>query len=126
MTAWAWPGTTIPRVVDGDTIDAVVTRDMGFGGSAFFRVRLRLNRINAPKASSLAGHDATARVVDLTTEQVLHVVTTAAYKYGGPDDASGEWMAEVTLPDGRNLSDLLVAEGHAVYWDGEGPRPADG
>jgi endonuclease YncB( thermonuclease family) len=32
-------------------------------------------------------------------------------------------MAEVTLSDGENLSDALVAAGLAFYWGGTGPRP---
>jgi hypothetical protein len=32
-------------------------------------------------------------------------------------------MAEIVLPDGRNLSDVLVDLGLAVRWDGTGPRP---
>jgi len=32
-------------------------------------------------------------------------------------------MAEITLPSGENLSDLLVSKGYAVYWNGQGPRP---
>jgi endonuclease YncB( thermonuclease family) len=45
------------------------------------------------------------------------IETVKAYKYGD------EWMAEVTLPDGRNVSDALVAAGVAQWWDGQGPRP---
>jgi hypothetical protein len=56
----------------------------------------------------------------------VHVTTLKRYKYGGPSETVGQYMAEVELPDGRNLSDLLVADGLAVYWDGQGPRPADG
>ena len=60
------------------------------------------------------------------TGVAVHVTTLKRYKYGGPSETVGQYMAEVELPDGRNLSDLLVADGLAVYWDGQGPRPADG
>lgn len=127
MSAWEWPGTVITRIVDADTVDATVTRDLGFGGTASFPVRLRLNRINAPKARSKPGRAAArAAAAYLDGAGPLHVVTVKPYKYGGPAGKVGEWMAEVTLPDGANLSDTLVAAGHAVYWDGQGPRPADG
>jgi hypothetical protein len=55
-------------------------------------------------------------VIGLVTDPV-HITTVGPYKYGD------EWMAEVTLADGRNLSDTLVGLGLAVLWDGTGPRP---
>ena len=126
MTAWAWPSTVITHVVDGDTVDAMVIRDLGFGGRAILPVRLRLNRINAPKVTTIAGRAARDRVGLLTDGVPVDVTTVKAYKYGGPDDQLGEYMAEVVLPGGSNLSDLLVTSRLAVYWDGQGPRPADG
>ncbi len=126
MSAWRWPASRIARVVDGDTVDAEVTRDVGFGGRVTFPVRLRLARINAAKASSPAGLSATARVIALTSGVLVDILTIRPYKYGGPADYAGEYMAEVVLPDGRNLGDVLVAEGLAVHWDGQGARPADG
>lgn len=123
MTDWLWPGSTVTNIVDGDTFDALVTRDLGFGGKASFPVRLRLNRINAPKASSDAGKNATAATRGFLLGQTVTIQTLRTYKYGGGDKP--EWMAEVTLTDGRNLSDELVFGGWAVYWSGVGPRPAD-
>lgn len=122
---WTWPNSTVTAVVDGDTFDARVTRDIGFGGTTTFLVRLRLNRINAPKLSSEAGKSARARLRALVTPaQYAQIETLKPYKYGGPDSSPGEWMAEVVV-NGMNVSDLMVSSGHAVYWDGEGPRPQD-
>ena len=120
MSTWSWPGSRVVRVVDGDTIVAEVHRDLGFNGTATYQQKLRLNRINAPAVKSAAGKAAAARVSALTAGVVVSIDTVGAYKYGD------EWMAEVTLPDGQNLSDVLVHEALAVYWDGTGPRPADG
>jgi len=124
MTDWTWPDAQILRVVDGDTLDARVTRDLGFGGSATFVVRLRLGRVNAAKASSVEGKLSTAYLTGLvlTPGAPVALTTTGPYKYGGPKDSPGEWMAEIQVPGG-NVSDLMVAAGRAVYWDGEGPRP---
>jgi len=118
----------VVKVVDGDTIDVLVTRDLGFGGVVTFPVRLRLNRINTPKLSTARGRASCARVAELLAGAggVVDLVTVKPYKYGGPEDQRGEFMAEVTLPGGRNLSDVLVAEKLATHWDGQGPRPADG
>lgn len=125
---WHWPAATIPLVVDGDTLDAQVAKafDVGFGGttSTAFRVRLRLARINAPAKSSPAGQAAAAWLSGLLLPQPsVDLVTLDAYAYGGPRYSPGEWMAEVQLLDGRNVSDLAVSLGFAVYWDGHGPRP---
>lgn len=120
MTAvsWLWPASTITRIIDGDSITAVVTRDLGFHGTATFTVRLRLNRINTPPAHTDAGKAAAAYVAGLLPPSTPVIIETVGpYKYGD------EWMAEVTLPDGRNLSNAIVAAGMAVYWDGNGPRP---
>lgn len=127
MTAWAWPASRIVRLVDGDTLDVAVTRDVGFGGTLTYPVRLRLARINAPAKSSTAGKAAAAYLAGLLpVGGVFDLVTVKPYKYSGPPDATGEYMAEVTLPDGRDVSDVMVSSGHAVWWDGDGPRPGDG
>lgn len=126
MGTWLWPESKVVAVIDGDTFDALVKRDLGFGGVATYPIRLRLNRINTPKVSSSNGKLARERATALlTASPAIHLETIKPYKFGGPADQRGEYMAEVTLPDGGNLSDLLVAEGLAVYWDGNGPRPAD-
>jgi len=113
------------RVIDGDSFVAMVHRDMGFHGQASFLVKMRLERINAAKSTSERGANAKETLVRLVMGAVpsmpdsVHIETTGPYKYGD------EWMAEVTLADGRNVSDEMVASGHAVYWTGRGPRPAD-
>jgi endonuclease YncB( thermonuclease family) len=114
---WSWPDATVTRVIDGDTLVARVTRDIGFHGSLTFDVRIRLNRINAAPANTPDGDTTTAVLTGLVVGYPVLVETVKPYKYGD------EWMAEITLPDGRNISDLLVNEGLALYWDGHGPRP---
>jgi endonuclease YncB( thermonuclease family) len=136
---WDWPDTSIARVIDGDSIVVNVHRmipawfqiedvDLGFNGSidatkapvlltAKFHQRIRLARINAKPAKTTAGTSAKQRVVQLLTGVAFHLQTIGPYKFGD------EWMGEVMLDDGSNLSDLLVSEGLAVYWDGSGPRP---
>lgn len=125
MSEWRWPNTTITKVVDGDTIDAHLTCDIGFEGSVTFPARLRINRINAPKSSSKAGKATKAAVEKAVLGCIVEIITVKGYKYGAPEGMTGEYMAEVKLPTGENLSDLLVSQGLAVYWDGNGPRPAD-
>lgn len=126
MTTWSWPDAEIVRIVDGDTLDVRVTRDLGFGGSASFVVRLRLNRINAPSVHTVLGVASRDYLVGmLPMGRIVSLTTKGAYKYGGPDTSPGEWQAEITVPTG-NVSDLMVTSGFAVYWNGQGPRPSDG
>lgn len=117
MTAWDWTDAEVVRVIDGDTFVGKVTRDLGFNGTASFTQRLRLNRINAKPVKTMAGRAATETVQRLTAGCKLQITTTGPYKYGD------EWMAEVTLPGGENLSDELVRLELAIYWSGKGPRP---
>lgn len=125
LEGWSWPASKIVTVHDGDTITAEVSRDLGFGGRAVFRVRLRLNRINAPALHSARGRDAANYLTQLLPAgSVVDLTTLNPYKFGGPPDSPGEWMVEVHLPDG-DVSDLMVSAGHAVYWSGLGPRPED-
>lgn len=116
---WTWPDSLITRVIDGDSFTARVTRDLGFHGWATFDVKLRLNRINALPLKSAHGLDAKRFLEELVKPNValVEIVTTKPYKYGD------EWMAEVVLNDGRNVSDEMVKNAMAVYWDGTGPRP---
>lgn len=121
---WSWPDSIISRVIDGDTIEAdLVNSHVGFGLTVTFPARLRLNRINAEPGNHSRGMQCKARVLALTGGTRVHVTTGRGYKYGAPPGLIGEWMAEVLLADNRNLSDLLVTEGLAVYWNGQGPRP---
>jgi endonuclease YncB( thermonuclease family) len=131
VSVWTWPDAEVVRVVDGDTLDMRVTKvsDIGFGftQSATVVVRLRLNRINAPALSTVAGKASAAYVASLLPVGTrVPLQTVKPYKYGGPGDSPGEWMAEVTSPAGGNVSDLMVSNLLAVYWDGSGPRPAEG
>ena len=118
-TPWTWPDSHVTRVIDGDSLTAHVTRDLGFHGTATFDVRLRLNRINTPPLKTQEGHAAALFVMDLlmSTPVPVFIETVSPYKFGD------EWMAEITLPSRENLSDLLVSKGYAVYWNGQGPRP---
>jgi endonuclease YncB( thermonuclease family) len=124
VTEWLWPGSRVVRVLDGDTVDVLVTRDLGFGGVVMFPIRLRLNRINASPLHTPTGLYARGYLASLIPMDVsLTLSTLDAYKYGAPAGQTGEWMAEITTPDGRNASDVMVSDGHAVYWTGQGPRP---
>jgi endonuclease YncB( thermonuclease family) len=117
---WSWPGSRAFNVVDGDTIDFELPLDVGFGARTVHRVRCRLARIDAPPG--MAPLEFTRHELWLST--TCTVTTLEPYSYGGPKWSPGEWMVEVVLTDGRNLSDELVKAGLAVYWNGKGKRPS--
>lgn len=119
---WSWPNARVTRIIDGDSFVACLTRDIGFHGQVQFDQKLRLNRVNTPPVKTPAGKSAAAffealvRASDAASPPLL-IETVKPYKYGD------EFMAEVTLPDGRNVSDVMVLSGGATYWNGLGPRP---
>lgn len=122
-----WLDSPLLRVVDADTLEfhLSMTVDVGFGRrlTSDGPQRVRLARIDTWPAKSPRGAAGTERVRELLTGQLVTVETLKPYKYGG-SQAAAEYMAEVTLPDGRNLTDLLVKEGHGLPYDGRTARPA--
>ena len=93
------------RVVDADTVD--LDLDLGFqlerrGG------RYRLARIDAPELNTDAGKAARQVLTDRLQAAVSVLVVTSKA------DSFGRWLAEL-YADGTNVSDWLVASGHAVY-----------
>ena len=97
-------------VVDGDTVD--LEFDLGFGVT--FKDRMRLARIDAWEergSEREMGMAATGFVRSL-----LHKDYTNAFPLLiAVKKDKDKWMGEIWLPDGTNLSDALVAEGHAEY-----------
>lgn len=140
---WEYPDSTLHRVVDGDTLYATVRRvitlslqitapadDFGFhvlteASSATFEIprvrtarqKFRLNRIATAPGVTPSGLGAAFRLAGLLEPSPFHLTSVRPYKFGD------EWMAEIVLADGRNVSDLLVEEQWAVYWDGRGRQP---
>lgn len=97
----------IESVVDGDTIDAVI--DLGFKVST--RQRLRLARIDTPERGQDGYTEARVFVRDAVLEKLVKIRTEKVSKWG-------YYIAEITLPDGRNLSDALIEAGLAKPYGG--------
>lgn len=106
--------------IDGDTLVAVV--DLGF--YTLRRERLRLmgsaGGVDTPEMNSrnpaerARAQAAKARVLELLPPGTGCTIQTARAAAGDPKDGFGRFLAQVTLPDGRNLGDVLLAEGLAV------------
>lgn len=106
----------VRSVYDGDTFRADV--DLGFGVWKFSEP-FRLVGLQAPELGSVGGREARdwLRVL-LPVGAVIkvHTIKDAREKYG-------RYLADVFAEDGCWVNQLLIRAGHAVAWDGTGPRP---
>ena len=93
------------RVIDGDTV--VMDLDLGF-----YQWRLgrsyRLGRINAPEMNTPLGPASRDYLTGLLANAGFLMVTTSKA------DSFDRWIVEL-FADGMNISDQMVAQGHAVY-----------
>jgi len=90
----------VVRVVDGDTIDVLA------GGQ---KIRLRFPGIDCPEMKQPGGPAAKRFVSELVSGKVVIVRGSKHGKYG-------RLLADVLLTDGRDLSRMLVASGHAWWY----------
>lgn len=105
----------VARIVDGDTLVADV--DLGFG-IWLHRQSFRLLGINARERSEPGGLQAAANLASLLPPGSTITLTSVKNdKYGGRYDAL------VRLPDGTDLSTILIETGWAAPWKGDGSKP---
>lgn len=97
----------IIRVLDGDTFEAEI--DVGF--NIIITDKLRLAEIDTPEtwrprndAERAHGNEAKTFVEDLILNMYVVITTEKTGKYG-------RYIAYVRLPDGRDLTTLLVESG---------------
>lgn len=118
---WVFPGSTLDHGVDGDTFYARVSRTLDFGFHVHVTPsavqKFRLNGCNSAPLSTPSGAGAAAALADLLSAGPFTLTSVGAYKYGD------EWMAEVILPDGRRLTDVMIAQQWSAPWTGQGSQP---
>jgi micrococcal nuclease len=115
------------RVVDGDTVDALI--DCGF--STFKKERIRLYGIDAPesrtrdKEEKERGLAAKARLIELIKDgKDEFIVETSVDKKGKYGRLLGTLYPlsynDMLMPDfsRRSYNDMLISEGHAVEYNG--------
>ena len=113
----------IIKVVDGDTVDAMV--DLGF--SIYRKIRIRLYGVNAPESRTKdleekeRGLQAKSRLRDILEENDYEV-DLKSFGVGKFGRCLGEIMLDKVDEQNNNtlinLNELLVAEGHAVKYFG--------
>lgn len=108
-------------VHDGDTVALVVSAayDFGFHVVSTFssRQKFRLARVNAPELKTPEGPPARQFVIEWLAAHTanLRVTSLRADNYGD------RWDAEIyDAVSHENLSDALLASGHAVPWPAHG------
>jgi endonuclease YncB( thermonuclease family) len=91
----------VERIIDGDTFVAITRLDFDLMATK----RIRLARIDAPESGQPGYAEAVNALTNLLRpEQWLQAQVCSR-------DSFGRWVADITLPDGRNLSDTLLAIG---------------
>ena len=99
------------KVVDGDTVDLSI--DLGFKVS--IQERFRLSRINAPeiKGETKERGDMATKYLQSTLDgQMLRVKTQKDRK-----EKYGRYLADIYMPDGSCVNDMIVHAGLAAYVD---------
>lgn len=108
----------VDNVHDGDSVTLSI--DLGF--SQWWRgMHIRLFGINAPELSTPEGKASLAYLQTLLkpgAPVLLESIKDKADKYGG------RYLGVLYLPgELGSINDRMVASGHAVVWDGQGPKP---
>ncbi|HXG85967.1 MAG TPA: thermonuclease family protein [Pyrinomonadaceae bacterium] len=109
--------TTNGGVIDGDTVDLLIVKSVGFGVDAVIKTRMRLNGIDTPELrggtdeTKAAARQAKARLAELLTGRVFTVVSHKTSKYG-------LWLADIYTNDGVDVNKILLDEGLAVPYFG--------
>lgn len=104
----------VVKVIDGDTITVLIEN----GFDQLVRATLRLARINTPE-KDMDGYDkATAFITGQTLGRTLKIQTDKLKrKEGQVKDDWRRYIAEVWLPDGTNLNDMMLEKELARPWE---------
>lgn len=105
---WVFPA-AVDSVYDGDTIICHVLIHPGEGGE-LHDTHVRVQGINAPELNTAAGVAAKAHAATLLPSGT-QVMLTASKR-----DKYGRFLARITMPDGTDFSERMIADGKAVAY----------
>lgn len=113
------PGIVV-AVHDGDTISVDIDLQTGRLGINLWLhdVTVRLAGCNARELDEPGGAEAHANLA-----AILPAGTPVMVAAQHPDNYGGRVDALIGLPDGQDVTDLLIAGGWAARWNGRGPKP---
>ncbi len=108
---------TLLRVVDGDTVDALI--DLGFDTHVKKRIRLygidaweSRTRDQVEKVKGLAAKERLAEIIELENEGKFILVSHGVGKFG-------RVLGDIYLNhNSDSVNNLLISEGHAKNYDG--------
>lgn len=108
---------TLLRVVDGDTVDALI--DLGFDTHVKKRIRLygidaweSRTRDKGEKVKGLAAKERLAEIIELENEGKFILVSHGVGKFG-------RVLGDIYLDhNSDSVNNLLILEGHAKNYDG--------
>jgi len=101
----------ITKIIDGDTLEAVV--DLGFHIQA--NLRFRLAGINTPELKIKDQYEDAIKAKKYLEDNILggeYII--ASYK----SDKYGRWLATIHLDDGSTINNRLLEEGLAKVYKG--------
>ena len=107
----------VVRVLDGDTVEVDIHKDVGFGLHLDIRKTVRLLGINAPESVGPTAKDGIASKALLSA--ILAPGTEILMRTEKPDpkDKYGRFLAVIWL-DGLNMNEHMLVTGAAVAYDG--------
>jgi endonuclease YncB( thermonuclease family) len=111
----------VVRVMDGDTV--IFDVPLWYDPELTLRQHFRLFGINAPEIHSTNPDEKKA---GLAAMGFLGTVLPVGYEVkvtSQGHDKYGRGLVSVTLPDGSDVSKLMIESGHGLAWDGHGPKP---
>lgn len=119
---YAYDDVRVYRVIDGDTVDLTLSRDIGFYHRTSVTVRFRLVEINTPERGQFGYDEAKAFTTEWLTEREQHGLVAYTYKHQAPatvpDGGFGRWLVDVVDAYGERLVDALREVGLAAEYRG--------
>lgn len=110
----------VVRVIDGDTVTVHVFPWPG----VIVETRIRLLGVDTPELRGKCEEEkAKARAAKKLVAELLPVGSRVQIRKVKQDKYAGRHDAEIWLPDGRSVTQILVAEGAARFYNG-GKRSA--
>ena len=112
MKEYIYDKVHVLRVKDGDTIVVNVYIDIGFKTTIIKELTLRIKDLDTPETwrpsndlEEEHGKQATQKAKELLENKDVIIKTYKPGKYGG------RYIADITLPDGRDFKTVMINEG---------------